>query len=128
MKDMKKEYSKKAIAVLGILFCIIGFSLSSLIWTTVISLNEEDEPVYIPRDFNTIQMKLNTIFPIHNQTVVLTNGGYVSDIYDWENNLLVLKGGWIINVNNSDMGFKQYLYDGWDLWEYRPSGTLNIEG
>jgi hypothetical protein len=55
------------------------------------------------------------IFPVKNQTVVLTNEGYVSAQYDWENNTKISNGGWILRVTNSQNGVTEFLFDGWNL-------------
>lgn len=56
------------------------------------------------------------IFPVHNQTVIITNEGYIPSEWDWVNDTK-FGGGWVIRVNNSVLGVQDYIFDGWVLRE-----------
>lgn len=82
-----------------------AFLMNSTLWYQREYLNRLDS----------MDLVAEEIFPIKNQTVVMTNEGYISANYDWENNTKISDGGWLIQVNNSEKGVTEYLFDGWEL-------------
>ena len=80
----------------------------------VIDYNYSEDDLYEQR-LMSMDTVVDEMFPVHNQTVTITNGGYVPDRYDWENNTRLFEGGWIIHVNHSYYGESEYIFDGWVL-------------
>jgi len=114
MNEMNDKVLKIGFWVSFTIMCssLIGWAYSS--YTAVDFTYEND--LYQKR-FDSMDIVAEEIFPVKNQTVVLTNEGYVSAEYDWENNTKLFDGGWVIQVNHSKFGVSRYLFDGWELKE-----------
>jgi hypothetical protein len=110
----------KELLVLSCVFCtILGACVGFIIgqYPSDVVIDYSDDQLYEQR-LDSMDLVVNEMFPVGNQTVVLMNMGFVSSVYDWENNSKLSEGGWIIHVNHSYYGESDFLFDGWELYEY----------
>ncbi len=107
------------IAALGIFFCC-GYVVGYFDHDPVIDYSYSDDDLYEQR-LVSMDIVAENFFPVHNHTVIITNEGYVSDKYDWENNTKLFDGGRLLRVNHSYYGVQYFLFDGWVLREYNCS-------
>ena len=110
----------KEIVILSYVFCAVisvgvGFIIGQ--YPSDVVIDYSDDQLYEQR-LDSMDLVVNEMFPVGNQTVVLTNERFVSSVYDWENNSKLSEGGWIIQVNHSKFGISRFLFDGWVLYEY----------
>ena len=84
-------------------FSVMCSSLIGLVYNTIVNNNFSYENNLYEKRLDSMD-KVDNLFPVNNQTLIITNLG-------WDSNL----GGSILEFNHSYYGLIYFIYDGWEL-------------